>query len=183
MADELKIITYPDPRLKWASAPVERFDDDLAALARRMLELMRERRGVGLAAPQVGVNIRMFVMNPTGEDADARVYVNPVLSDTDGEETSEEGCLSIPEVNADISRSLTATLTALDLSGKPVKETATGYLPRIWQHEIDHLDGVLILDRMGMTARMLARKTLRELEAKYAAEHPPSKKPRVRARR
>src|SRR5436190_16022003 len=100
MFQELKIIQYPDPRLKRASAEVGAFNADLRALAQRMLALMREAKGVGLAAPQVGRNVRMFVMNPTGEVGDERIYVNPVLSDPqDGEEESEEGCLSLPDIH------------------------------------------------------------------------------------
>src|SRR4051794_24643770 len=98
MFEDLKIIQYPDPRLKKLSADVTTFDERLKALAARMFELMREEKGVGLAAPQVGENVRMFVMNATGEPADDRVYVNPVLSDPIGEEEAEEGCLSLPDI-------------------------------------------------------------------------------------
>jgi peptide deformylase len=188
MLKNLKLISYPDPRLKKSSAPVEAFDAHLRELAERMLQLMREHRGVGLAAPQVGRNIRLFVMNPTGEPDDDRVYVNPQLTDTSGEESAEEGCLSIPGINADIVRSRTATLRAHDLEGKPIELTETGYIARIWQHEIDHLDGVLIIDRMGATAKMMARRTLKDLEEQWASEHPAppapkSKKSKARSRR
>jgi peptide deformylase len=177
----LKIIRYPDPRLKKPSSPVHQFDGDLAELAGEMLRLMRQHKGVGLAAPQVGRNIRLFVMNPTGEEGNDRIYVNPTLLSPVGEETSEEGCLSIPDVTADILRSQTVTLMAQDLAGKAVELSETGYIARIWQHEIDHLDGILITDRMGTTAKMLARKTLRELEEEYAAAHPAP--PTTRARK
>src|SRR5258705_13607380 len=100
MFEELQILKYPDPRLRKMSAPVSAFDPRLKDLAARMLELMRESRGVGLAAPQVGENIRMFVMNPTGEAGHDLVYVNPVLSEVEGEEEGEEGCLSLPNINA-----------------------------------------------------------------------------------
>ena len=89
MYEALKIILYPDPRLKRNSKPIEKFDEKLGALAQRMFELMRESRGVGLAAPQVGQNIRLFISNHTGKPEDDRVYVNPELFDADGEETSE----------------------------------------------------------------------------------------------
>ena len=170
MFDELKIIPWPDPRLKKASAPVERFDADLNALATRMIELMRANAGVGLAAPQVGLNIRLFVANPTGEPGDDAVYVNPVLDLPDGTEDGEEGCLSLPGIRARIDRSLAVRIRAKDADGNPVEKTASGLEARIWQHEIDHLDGVLILDRMGPVAKMAARKTLRELEEKYAGK-------------
>jgi len=169
----LKIVSYPDPRLKRISAPVERFDANLAALASRMFELMREAGGVGLAAPQVGMNIRLFVANPTGKPEDDRVYVNPELYDAEGEESAEEGCLSLPGIKADILRAKAVRLRAKDLQGNVIELADSGYLPRIWQHEFDHLNGTLILDRMGPTAKMEAKKTLKELEEKWDEENPP----------
>ena len=174
--DKLTVISYPDPRLRKMSKPVTEFNADLAALAARMLELMREFKGVGLAAPQVGKNIRMFVMNHSGEPGDDRVIVNPVLADPDGDETAEEDCLSIPEIKADILRSKALKLTAQDVTGKPIEQVETGYIARIWQHETDHLNGTLIIDRMGAVAKMTHRKKLRELEETYAKEHPEKKK-------
>jgi peptide deformylase len=172
MFEDLQIIKYPDPRLRKMSEPVTRFDDDLAHLAARMFELMKEARGVGLAAPQVGHNIRLFVMNPTAEPDAARVYVNPVLSDADGEEEGEEGCLSLPNINAKVWRSKTLRLQAQDLQGNPIDETADGYIARVWQHETDHLNGTMIIDRMGPVARLAARRILRELQQKWDDEHP-----------
>jgi peptide deformylase len=169
--DELKIILYPDPRLKKASAPVKEFTPALRQLAEKMLQLMREAHGVGLAAPQVGHNLRMFVMNHSGEPKDDRVYINPELSEAEGSEEGEEGCLSLPEINARIVRDKTVRLRAIDLEGKPIDEKASGYLARVWQHEFDHLNGTLITDRMGAVAKMAAKKTLRELEEKYREEH------------
>lgn len=171
MYEDLKIILYPDPRLKKVSAPVTAFDDDLKQLAVRMFELMRASRGVGLAAPQVGINLRMFVMNPTGEPQDDRVYVNPVLSEATGSEEAEEGCLSLPDIHVNVDRSRTMRIQAQDLEGNPIEQVETGYLARIWQHETDHLNGTMLTDRMGAVARMTNRRVLKELEEKYAAEH------------
>jgi peptide deformylase len=170
MFEELKIISYPDPRLRKISVDVKRFDEKLGHLAKRMLELMREARGVGLAAPQVGQNIRLFVTNHTGKPEDDRVYVNPVVSDADGEETSQEGCLSLPGINVDVMRAKTAKMRAFDLTGKLIEQAEEGYLPRIWQHELDHLNGVLIVDRAGPTAKMENRKLLKELEEKFETD-------------
>ena len=174
MYEELKIILYPDPRLKKVSKPVETFDGSLKELAARMLELMREAKGVGLAAPQVGINVRLFVMNPTGEPQDDRVYVNPVLSDGDGEEEAEEGCLSLPDVHTNVVRYKQLKMSARDLDGNAIEEAATGFVPRIWQHEFDHLNGTLLTDRMGPVARMACRRTLKELEEKYAEQLGPA---------
>ncbi|HSI36539.1 MAG: peptide deformylase [Phycisphaerae bacterium] len=167
MVQDLKIVLYPDPRLKKMSSPVTTFDDELKAIAARMFELMREHRGVGLAAPQVGLNLRMFVMNATGEEADDRVYVNPQLLDAEGEEEGEEGCLSIPQVNARIWRSEKLRMVAQDLDGRPFEEIGTDLVARIWQHETDHLNGTLITERMGPVARLAARRVLKELTEKF----------------
>ena len=177
MYEDLAIILWPDPRLKKVSKPVETFDDDLKALAARMLELMRAAKGVGLAAPQVGLNLRLFVMNATGEPGDDRVYVNPVLTDGDGDEESEEGCLSLPDIHINVVRFKQMKMTAQDLDGRPIEEAANGFVARVWQHEFDHLNGTLLTDRMGAVARMAARRTLKELEERYRAGHP---KPAVR---
>ena len=180
MYEDLQIILYPDPRLKKVSQPVEKFDESLKHLAARMLQLMREARGVGLAAPQVGQNIRMFVMNHTGDPKDDRVYVNPLLTEAEGSEEAEEGCLSLPGLNVRIVRDKAMRMRATDLDGNDIDQVETGYIARVWQHEFDHLNGTLITDRMGAVAKMAARKTLRDLEEKYEALHgkkgPPDKK-------
>jgi peptide deformylase len=175
MYEELKIIHWPDPRLKKLSKPVELPDPSLKQLAARMFELMREAKGVGLAAPQVGLNIRLFVMNPTGEPQDDRVYVNPVLSDGDGEEEGEEGCLSLPEIHASIVRFKKMRMSARDVDGNPIDEAGEGFVARVWQHEFDHLNGTLLTDRMGPVAKMAARRTLKDLEDKYRSENPKSR--------
>lgn len=171
MYEDLKIILYPDPRLKKVSQPVETFDGSLKELAARMLELMRQHRGVGLAAPQVGQNLRMFVMNHTGELKDDRVYVNPVLTEAEGGEDGEEGCLSIPGLNVQVERSKTVRMQAKDLEENEIDQMETGYIARIWQHEFDHLNGTLLTDRMGAVAKMTNRRLLKELEEKYEGEH------------
>lgn len=168
MFEDLKIILYPDPRLRKMSEPVTVFDERLRLLAGRMLELMREARGVGLAAPQVGENVRLFVMNATQEPGDDRVYVNPVLTDADGEEEAEEGCLSLPGIHVKVVRGKQVKMRAQDLDGKPIEEVATGFIPRVWQHETDHLNGVLIIDRMGPGDKIATKKHLKDLEAAFA---------------
>jgi len=177
MHDDLQIILWPDPRLKKMSKPVEKFDAGLRSLVAKMFELMRAARGVGLAAPQVGHNLRLFVINPTGKPEDDRVYVNPDLFDLDGEEEAEEGCLSIPQLSVNVVRGTSAKIRARDADGKPFEETDTGYRPRIWQHEFDHLNGTLLIDRMGPTAKLANRKLLKDLEAQYAAAHGARQKP------
>ena len=134
MYDELRILNYPDPRLRQVSQPIAQVTPELRELAMRMLEVMRQAKGVGLAAPQIGQNIRLFVMNPTGEPDDNRVYINPVLSDPEGEETSEEGCLSLPEVHVQVSRNRAIRMEAMDLEGRTIQDIQTGFFARVWQH-------------------------------------------------
>jgi peptide deformylase len=176
MYEDLKIILYPDPRLKKISAPVTDFDERLRALAARMFELMREAKGVGLAAPQVGENVRLFVMNATQDPADDRVYVNPVLSDFEGDEEQEEGCLSLPGIHVNVNRGKQVRMQAQDLDGRPIEEVASGFPARVWQHEFDHLNGTLLTDRMGPVAKMTHRKVLNELKEQYDLLHPPEKR-------
>jgi peptide deformylase len=163
----MRIIIYPDPRLRKACKPVEQFDKDLAALAERMIELMHEAKGVGLAAPQVGVLQRLFVCNTTGEPNDNRVFVNPTLTDLTGDVESEEGCLSIPDVTVPIRRANACVIEAQDLSGKRITFQAADLPARCWQHECDHLDGRLIIDRMSETDRIAQRRTLKQLESQF----------------
>jgi peptide deformylase len=171
MYDDLEIIHYPDPRLRKISAEVEKFDDSLKQLVERMFVLMRQDKGVGLAAPQVGKNIRLFIINPTTDPKDDRVYINPMLSEGEGEETAEEGCLSLPDIHIDVPRNKTMKLEARDLAGNAIEDRQSGYIARIWQHELDHLNGILLLDRMGPVAKMANRKKLKEMEEEYTAKY------------
>ena len=144
--------------------------DEVCAVAERMLLLMHEAGGVGLAAPQVNLDWRLFVANPTGEEDGDRIYINPVLTETSEQtESREEGCLSIPGVNGEIRRHLGATIEAVDTQGKPIREQAAELPARVWQHECDHLDAVLIMDRMTALDRQDNRQTLKDLEQQYAA--------------
>lgn len=162
----LHIVTYPAPVLRDPAEPIESVTDDVRAVAERMLDLMHEAVGVGLAAPQVGLGWRMFVANPTGERADDRVYINPVLREPSRHtDRVEEGCLSIPDVRAPIMRPVGIAIEALDIDGQPIREDSEGLLARIWQHETDHLDGVLIIDRMTPADKRANRRSLDSLEA------------------
>jgi peptide deformylase len=160
----MQVRIYPDPCLRKTCQPVDTFDDSLRRLAERMITLMREHKGVGLAAPQVGVNLRLFVCNPTPEPENDRVYINPVLTDLVGVVEAEEGCLSIPEVLVSVRRAQRCRLAALDLTGQPVEVAADDLEARVWQHETDHLDGVLILDKMSQADKIATRRMLKQLE-------------------
>ncbi|MHC4416615.1 MAG: peptide deformylase [Planctomycetota bacterium] len=164
----LKILTYPAAPLREVARPVEEIDQTVRDVAARMIELTHEAEGVGLAAPQIGLPWRLFVT--VGADRGSeRVYINPRLEELDGELTvREEGCLSLPGVNVDIRRPASATITALDLEGRAFTLREGELLGRVWQHECDHLDGVLIIDKMSPMDRIVTRKVLKELEAAAA---------------
>lgn len=164
---QLKIIHYPNPVLRKQAATINGVDDDVRALVERMFELMREHKGVGLAAPQVNIPARLFVCNHTGEPEDDQVYINPVISEPDGFEDGDEGCLSIPGITVQIRRAKQCKITAMTLEGKTVELVASDLEARVWQHETDHLEGKLILDRMSPADKIATRKTLRALEEAY----------------
>lgn len=163
------IVRYPDPRLRGACAPVDPTDEQVGLLAERMFELMKQHNGVGLAAPQVGLNVRMFVCNPTGEPEDSLVLVNPVLSELTGSEEGEEGCLSIPEVRVRVRRAKRCRVVAHDPQGALIEIECSDLLARIMQHENDHLEGKLIIDRMDGPDRIANKKAIAQLEADFKA--------------
>jgi peptide deformylase len=162
---KLRIVVYPDPALRRKGRTVDPTDETVWAVAQRMLQLMHEAEGLGLAAPQVGLDWRLFVTN--GRDADPvdRVFINPRLEASGDLVSHDEGCLSLPNVNVQVRRPDEATVAAHGLDGEPFTLQATGFLTRIWQHENDHLDGVLIIDKMTPMDRLATRKTLKELKA------------------
>ena len=156
----LDIKTFGAPVLKTPAAPVEIFDESLARLTQDMLATMRENDGVGLAANQVGRLKRVLVASVDDEDY---VIVNPVLSDES--ETKDRGpraCLSIPGINVEVDRSTAVTVSGQDASGEPLRIEAQDMLARVLQHEVDHLDGVLILDRTDRPSRKAAMREWRE---------------------
>lgn len=165
---------YPHPKLRAVAKDVQQFDGWLAAVAQRMRELMVKEKGVGLAGPQVGLSLRIFVAAPSGKGEEARVYVNPVLTDEHGSEEGEEGCLSLPEIRVKVPRFKSLRVEALDEHGKAFSENLADFAARVIQHEHDHLDGILLLDRMSPMAKLANRKKIKELEEGF--EKPGGKK-------
>lgn len=162
---QLRIVYYPAPVLRQRAREIPEVNDTVRAVAARMLELMRQADGVGLACPQVGLPWRMFVANARAEGEPDRVYINPVLRDPEGAiEPQEEGCLSLPRIYGDVWRPPAITIEATDLNGERFTLTADGMLARVWQHETDHLDGRLIIDRFGQLDKLTNRRALKELE-------------------
>jgi len=167
----LQIIHYPHPTLRRVSQPVRRVDAQLRAIAAEMLELMYAAQGVGLAANQVDLPLRLFVVNLAGKagEGEELVFLNPVLRHPKGTSEREEGCLSMPAIYADVKRPERITLQAYDLAGNEVNLQLSGMLARVVQHEVDHLDGVLFIDRLSATGAMTVREGLEELERAFSA--------------
>jgi peptide deformylase len=156
----LDIRKFGDPVLKTRAEPVQSFDESLLRLTKDMLATMRDNEGVGLAATQVGRLKRVFV---AAIEDDEYVVVNPVLTDiSETTETATEGCLSIPGIQVDVERPTAVTISGQDVSGKPLQIEASDLLARVLQHEVDHLDGVLILDRTDRESRKAAMREWRE---------------------
>ena len=167
----LPIRLYPDPVLRAQCAPVEEFGPDLTRLVTDMIETMHEAPGVGLAAPQVGVELRVAVVDATaGMDPEAvRVLVNPRVVDSAGVDTDTEGCLSIPDFTEKVTRPATVRIAATNLEGLAFEMDAEELEARAIQHELDHLDGVLFVDRLRGLRRQRARSFLRKLHASEPA--------------
>lgn len=153
------VIHFPDPRLKLVSEPVKEVTDEIRDLARDMIDVMYDEPGIGLAAPQVGSSIRMFVIDTEWGDEEIgqhpTVVLNPEISDPEGKITWDEGCLSVPDYNAMVERDATITLRGTDLDGKPIEELAEGLRAVCIQHEVDHLNGILFIDRISRLKRSL----------------------------
>jgi peptide deformylase len=161
----MKIVPYPHPALRRKAEPVTSISKELHLQVGGMLELMYANEGLGLAAPQVDWPVRVLVMNFSGnpEEKDKEfVAINPVIVEMKGTIDDREGCLSFPDLFAKVRRAKTAKVQAYNLKGELYEMTATDLPARVWQHEIDHLDGVLFIDKMGMLGRLNSRKAIQE---------------------
>jgi peptide deformylase len=173
-----EVLQFPDPRLKRVSEPVGEITDAIRTLARDMIEVMYDEPGIGLAAPQVGEAIRLVVMDTDwtdeGQDRDPRVLVNPEILEREGKITWTEGCLSVPDYTADVERAARVVVRYTDLEGREVVEDVRDLRAVCFQHEIDHLDGVLFIDRISRLKRNLyvkrRKKALRLEEEEHAAK-------------
>ena len=167
----LPIRFYPDPVLRVRCPEVESFDGDLERLAEDMIETMYAAPGVGLAAPQVGVELRLAVIDTTaGEESNTlHVLINPEIFDPTGKDTDEEGCLSIPDITEKVTRPEKIRVQALGLDGQPIEFEADGLLARVVCHEVDHLDGVLFVDRLFGLRKERVKRQLRKLSRRQEA--------------
>lgn len=182
---DLVIVHYPAAVLRRKAKPVPEVTAEVRAVAARMIELMRAADGIGLAAPQVGLEWRMFIVDIAHSDdpEDERsldsdppsatngpaVYINPVFSAPRRDLVPyEEGCLSLPDIRGEVRRPSEITITATDIEGVRFTQRASGLLARCWQHEMDHLDGVLIIDRMNHASKQKNKNAVRSLEERGA---------------
>lgn len=169
---ELRLTRYPDPVLRRSAEPVQLFDEELRELVAAMFELMYQQKGVGLAAPQVGLRKRVLVLDPAGDPAAQHsrplVLVNPTLVELSGAPVRfEEGCLSFPEIYAEVERPDRCRVKACDSKGEPFEADFDGFVSRIVQHEHDHLEGVLLVDRMSAADKQRHKAALQALVDRY----------------
>jgi len=167
----LEILEYPDRRLREVAEPVSEVTDRIRLLVENMAETMYDAPGVGLAATQVGINQRIFIIDIAGEDepSDLKVFINPELFDADGVQVYKEGCLSFPGATEDIKRAERIKVRALDVHGKPFEFEADGLMAVALQHENDHLNGVLMIDKLNAFQRRKMGRKLAKARSEDAA--------------
>jgi len=166
----MEIVKYGHPALRWKSAPLPEITPELKRTVRRMFDLMYEARGIGLAANQVGLPYRLFVVNASAEPSETDeelVFINPEIIRRNGSEEGEEGCLSLPELYGTVPRAEKILVEAYDLNGEGFGLEAEDLMARVIQHENDHLDGVLFVDRMSDFARRELEPQLADLAAEF----------------
>jgi peptide deformylase len=168
----LRILKYPHPALRHKCKPLRSVDGELKNAVREMFDLMYEQKGVGLAASQVGLPYRLFILNLEGDPAKAPEYVflNPVISRRSGTVEAEEGCLSFPEIYAPVKRSEKVVLSAFNLNGEDLNYELSGFFARAVQHEYDHLEGVLFIDRLTPSGLLSVKQALAELELEFQGD-------------
>ena len=165
----LNIITYPDKRLRKKCNPVKKVDSKILSLLDNMAETMYDAPGVGLAAPQIGENIRVIVVDVAlkeEEEPQLIELINPNITESSGKQVGEEGCLSVPSFVGNVKRSKNITVNGLDREGNEILIEATDLLSRVLQHEIDHLDGILFFDRMSKLQKELFKKKVEKVLGK-----------------
>jgi peptide deformylase len=162
--EKCRITHYPADVLAKPAEPVEKIDDNIRRLIEKMTDIMLENKGVGLAAPQVGIPLRLFIISLNQAKDAVKVFINPTITPIGELDAVEEGCLSVPGIHTKIRRYKKCKVTATDLAGNEFTEEADGLYARALQHESDHIDGMTIADRMGSTAKIAHRRQLKALQ-------------------
>ena len=168
--DKYRITHYPADVLTKVAMPIEKIDDDIRRLVDRMADIMVENKGIGLAGPQAGVPLRIFIVSLDGTKESVKVYINPTVVANGNLETTEEGCLSAPGVSVKVRRYKQCRVTATGLDGKEFTEEAKGLYARCLQHEYDHIGGITIISRMSQTAKIVNRRKLKKLIEQHKAQ-------------
>lgn len=171
MSEPLHIVQYPHPVLRTVSKPLELLDENFQKTIRGMFELMYAARGIGLAANQVGLPFRFFIINLTADPAQVeheQVFINPEIVKRHSGDEAEEGCLSLPGLYASVHRAKRIRTRSYNLKGELVELDAEGLMARAFQHELDHLDGKLFIDYLGVLTRASIAKQVRQFEKQYA---------------
>ncbi|MBL8816454.1 MAG: peptide deformylase [Planctomyces sp.] len=166
----LKIVPHPHPALRWKSKEVTQIDAELKAMISQMFDLMYESRGIGLAANQVALPYRLFVINPSGDSSmkdEEFVFINPEIIRRNGSEESEEGCLSLPGIYGAVPRATRVVVDAFDLSGRQFEMDVTGLDARVIQHEYDHIEGVMFPDRVSAAVMKEMQPLIEDLEREF----------------
>lgn len=169
--EKCRITHYPADVLANAAKPVEKVDDNIRQLVEKMKDIMLTNKGVGLAAPQVGVPLRLFIISLDGKREGVRVYINPTVTLEGDLAEIEEGCLSAPGIYTKIRRCKKCCVTAADLDGNEFTEEADGLYARCLQHEYDHIEGITIADRMSSAAKIAHRKQLKKLREQHGKDN------------
>jgi peptide deformylase len=173
--EKCRITHYPADVLAGRARPVEKIDDNIRKLVQKMTDIMLENKGIGLAAPQAGVPLRLFIISLDASREAVKVFINPTVTPLGKLDSIEEGCLSVPGVYTKIRRYKKCKVTATDLDGNEFTEEAEGLYARALQHEYDHIEGMTIADRMGSAAKIVHRRQLKKLveehKSKSAQEH------------
>jgi peptide deformylase len=169
--EKCRLTHYPADVLGGPAEPVEEIDDNIRRLVEKMIDVMFRNKGVGLAAPQIGVPLRLFIISLDGNRETVKVYINPTVTPTGDLDTLDEGCLSVPNVYTKIRRYKKCKVTATDLDGKEFTDEAEGLYARALQHENDHINGVTIVSRMGQAAKIAHRRQLKKLRQEHERRH------------
>lgn len=169
----LKIVPHPHPALRWKSKEVKRIDAELKAMVAQMFELMYEARGIGLAANQVALPYRLFVINPSGDPAlkeEEFVFINPEITRRNGSEEGEEGCLSLPGLHGVVPRASRIVVDAFDLDGQQFEMEVSGWDARVIQHEYDHIEGIMFPDRVSPAVMKEIQPAIEALELDFTRQ-------------
>lgn len=165
--EKCQLTHYPADVLVRPASPVEKIDDNIRQLVEKMIDIMLKNKGIGLAAPQAGVPLRLFIISLDGDRNAVKVYINPTVTPIGDLDDVEEGCLSVPGIYTNIRRYKKCKVTATNLDGTEFNQEAEGLYARALQHENDHINGVTIVSRMGQAAKIARRKQLKKLRDEH----------------